>query len=98
MADDPDDDETHDLLTVSLSADGKKSDVVKLNLSIPQGQGDGRGSLALTSVLQKVDIPMRPNCVEDFLKVLVKPEKQMCAGTKDADSCGGDSGGPLMVR
>ena len=63
-----------------------------------KGEGDGSGSLGLTSILQQADIPLRSDCSEVYKKVLIKPEKQMCAGAKNVDSCGGDSGGPLLVR
>ena len=41
---------------------------------------------------------MRPDCAERYSKLIIKPEKQMCAGAKNADTCASDSGGPLLAR
>ncbi|XP_072930069.1 CLIP domain-containing serine protease HP8-like isoform X3 [Epargyreus clarus] len=52
-----------------------------------------------SSILLKVDIPIVT--VEDCRNFYNRHEgtdKKLCAGTIGKDSCGGDSGGPLMVK
>ena len=68
-------------------------------------------TLSKTDTLQRVDIKTQSSCVSRFRApvpsssrrrghsgILVKPDKQLCAGMRHADSCSGDSGGPLLVR
>ena len=70
----------------------------RTSLFLLQGQADGVETLGFINTLQKVEIPLVPNCTKTLWFLTVKPEHQICAGEKGADSCGGDSGGPLVAR
>ena len=62
-------------------------------------QGLDAGAYSVT--LQYVDIPLKSDCYEKYLKrggLRIKPEYQICAGKRGQDSCQADSGGPLLVK
>ncbi|CAG7823289.1 unnamed protein product [Allacma fusca] len=61
----------------------------------------GNGERSNFHVLQKVEIPLISinSCIRSLMRLRVRviPELQICGGSKNRDSCKGDSGGPLMM-
>ena len=84
---------------INHNLNGKVATVIGWGRTRYASEGDLHTIGASTPIIQKVEVPIvsREACKRTYWRYTID-ERHICAGDFNADSCKGDSGGPLLYR